>query len=52
MIGKLKDTEGRWSRPVIFVVFVCDEKVKNANVLTWPNYELRVTSMKNDFTAS
>jgi len=35
-----------------FLVFTCDGKVENANVLTRPNYELRVTSMMDDFTAS
>jgi hypothetical protein len=35
-----------------FVAFTCDGKVKNANVLTRPNYELRVTSMMDGFTAS
>lgn len=45
MMGKLKDRKGRWGRPVIFVAFACDGKVKNANVLTWPTFELHVTSM-------
>jgi hypothetical protein len=51
MMGKLKDREGRRSRPLIYVVFTCDGKVKNANALTWSYYELRVTSMMDDFTA-
>jgi hypothetical protein len=38
-------------KTVIFVVSTYDGKVKNANVLTWPNYELRVKSMMDDFTA-